>query len=227
MILTNLCLEVEQLLDRDEFQRDSDTALHEVMTLFLDRKRKLIFENVAHDGSHVDCFEGRVTNPGHGIEAMWFAMDLARRRNDRATIELAVDTTLSILKFSWDPEYGGIFAFLDTEGYPPEQLEWDQKPWWAQLEILIALLMSYSLTGRKECWEWFETVHDYTWSHFPDPEYGEWWGYLNRRGEVVLNMKGGKWKGCFHVPRALYRCALELEKLAASETHERGATISG
>ena len=227
MILTNLCLEMEPILDRDEFQRDSDTALREALTLFLDRKRGLIFENVAPDGSHVDCFEGRVINPGHGTEAMWFAMDLARRKNDRATIELAVDMILSILKFGWDPEYGGIFAFLDAEGHPPEQLEWDQKLWWAQLETLIALLMGYRLTGRKECWEWFEKVHEYTWSHFPDPEYGEWFGYLNRRGEVLLNMKGGKWKGCFHLPRALYRCTLELEQLVALDTQQGRSTLSG
>ena len=24
-----------------------------------------------------------------------------------------------------------------------------------------------------------------------------------RNGEKLLNLKGGKWKGCFHVPRAL------------------------
>ena len=216
MILMNLSLEMEPILDRDEFQRDSDTALREVMTLFLDRKRKLIFENIAPDGSHVDCFEGRVTNPGHGTEAMWFAMELARRKKDLETIELAVDTTLSILDFSWDAEYGGMFAFLDADQHPPEQLEWDQKLWWVQLETLIALLMGYSLTRRKECWEWFEKIHDYTWSHYPDSEHGEWFGYLNRRGEVLLKMKGGKWKGCFHVPRALWRCALELERLATS-----------
>ncbi len=52
-----------------------------------------------------------------------------------------------------------------------------------------------------------------TWQHFPDPEYGEWYGYLNRSGEVLLPLKGGKWKGCFHVPRGLYLCMREFEKL--------------
>ncbi|MEA5081995.1 MAG: AGE family epimerase/isomerase, partial [Dysgonamonadaceae bacterium] len=54
---------------------------------------------------------------------------------------------------------------------------------------------------------------DYTWSHFKDPEYPEWWGYLNRKGEVLLDLKGGKWKGCFHVPRGLYQCWKTLEKI--------------
>jgi len=79
----------------------------------------------------------------------------------------------------------------------------------------VALLKGYRLTGRPECWEWFERLHDYTWKHFPDPEYGEWYGYLNRAGEVLLPLKGGKWKGCFHVPRGLYLCLRELEKLPA------------
>jgi hypothetical protein len=73
------------------------------------------------------------------------------------------------------------------------------------VEALVALAMGYSLTGRAGCLDWFRRVHDYTWAHFPDPQYGEWFGYLNRRGEVLLPLKGGKWKGCFHVPRGLYR----------------------
>lgn len=218
MILMSLCVEMEWLLDQHEFQHDADAALQEVMTLFLDRKRKLIFEHVAPDGAHVDCFEGRLINPGHGIEVIWFAMDLAHNKNDQVTIELAVDTTLNMLEFGWDPQHGGIFAFLDVEGYPPELVEWDQKLWWVHLEILVALLMGFSLTRRKECWEWFEKVHHYTWSHFPDPQNGEWFGYLNRRGEVLLNMKGGKWKGCFHVPCALWRCSLELATLARAQS---------
>jgi N-acylglucosamine 2-epimerase len=65
------------------------------------------------------------------------------------------------------------------------------------------------------CWEWYQKLHDYTWSHFPDPEYGEWFGYLNRRGEVLLNLKGGKWKGCFHVPRSLYLCWKQFKLLGS------------
>ena len=51
------------------------------------------------------------------------------------------------------------------------------------------------------------------WSHFKDREYPEWFGYLNRRGEVLLPLKGGKWKGCFHVPRGLYQMWKMLEQM--------------
>ncbi|MDR0728878.1 MAG: AGE family epimerase/isomerase, partial [Prevotellaceae bacterium] len=60
---------------------------------------------------------------------------------------------------------------------------------------------------------WFERLHDYTWSHFKDTDYPEWYGYLNRRGEVLLPLKGGKWKGCFHIPRGLYQCWKTLTEL--------------
>ena len=126
----------------------------------------------------------------------------------------AVDVVLSILEYAWDEEYGGITYFLDAEGRPPLQLEWDQKLWWVHLETLVALAMGYALTGRPACWTWYKKVHEYAWPRFADPEYGEWFGYLNRRGEVLLPLKGGKWKGCFHVPRALYMCWRQFEALS-------------
>jgi N-acylglucosamine 2-epimerase len=214
MILANLTLEMSWLLPSAELERVLDLTVTEVMTDFLDRERGLMFENVAPDGSHVDCFEGRSINPGHGIEAMWFIMDIANRRQDTATINQAVDVVLNILNFAWDDKYGGIYYFMDADGHPPQQLEWNQKLWWVHVETLVALAMGYRLTGRTECWEWYQKVHEYTWTHFADPEHDEWFGYLDRQGDVLLDLKGGKWKGCFHVPRALLMCWQEFAALA-------------
>ncbi len=214
MILANLSLEMDWLLPSDKLEQVLDATVQEVMSDFLDRDRGLMYENVAPDGSHVNSFDGRLINPGHGIEAMWFIMDIANRRKDTKTINQAVDVMLNILNFAWDTEYGGLYYFMDADGHPPQQLEWDQKLWWVHLESLVALAMGYRLTGREACWEWYQKMHDYAWSHFADPEYGEWFGYLNRRGQVLLNLKGGKWKGCFHVPRALYLCGQQFEALS-------------
>jgi N-acylglucosamine 2-epimerase len=218
MILANLTLEMSWLLPSAELERVLDLTVAEVMTDFLDKERGLMYEHVAPDGSHVDCFEGRAINPGHGIEAMWFIMDIANRRQDRATIDRAVDVVLNILDFAWDERYGGIYYFMDADGHPPQQLEWDQKLWWVHVETLVALAMGYRLTGREECWTWYQKVHEYTWQHFADPEHGEWFGYLNRQGEVLLDLKGGKWKGCFHVPRALLMCWREFEEMEGKKT---------
>jgi N-acylglucosamine 2-epimerase len=214
MILANLSLEMEELLEKSVLEETLDMCVSEVMVLFLDKNKNLLFENVKPDGRHIDCFEGRVINPGHGIESMWFLMDIAKHRNDRKLVDDAIDVVLDTLEYGWDKEYGGIYYFLDADGKPPLQLEWDQKLWWVHLEALVALVKAYAMTGRDECLVWFNKVHDYTWQHFSDPENGEWFGYLNRRGEVLIDLKGGKWKGCFHVPRALYLCYKEWKNLA-------------
>lgn len=213
MILANLASEMRWLLEETGEPVNPENFVHDIMKTFLDKERGIIYEYVAPDGSHPDCFDGRLINPGHGLESMWFIMEIAHRRGDHHTIAQAVDAALAILQFGWDKEHGGIFYFLDAAGKPPQQLEWDQKLWWVHVEALVAMLMGYALTGREACWQWFEKLHDYTWRHFPDQQYGEWFGYLNRRGEVLLSLKGGKWKGCFHVPRALFRCWQELHKL--------------
>ena len=206
MILCNLALEIEPLLDEAFIEKTMDTCIHEVMDVFLRPELGgIVVENVNADGSLSDTFEGRQLTPGHAIEAMWFIMDLGKCLNRPELIEKAVQTTLKMIDYGWDKQYGGIYYFMDRKGYPPQQLEWDQKLWWVHIETLISLIKGYQLTGNKECLQWFEKVHHYTWEHFKDPKHREWWGYLNRQGEVLLDLKGGKWKGCFHVPRGLYQ----------------------
>ena len=211
MILANLSLEMDWLLENNQLEQILTQTVGEVMEDFLDSNSGLMYENVTPDGKHLDCYDGRLINPGHGIEAMWFVMDIANRSGNLPLIERAVDVVLNTLDFAWDQEYGGIYYFMDAKGHPPHQLEWNQKLWWVHLETIVALLMGFNLTQRPECRSWFEKVHQYTWQHFPDKSDREWFGYLNRRGEVLLDLKGGKWKGCFHVPRALYLCWQQLE----------------
>ncbi len=213
MILCNLVLEIEDALPGELVEETIEECIREISGDFYDPGKGLLFEHVAPDGKFVNSFEGRLLNPGHAIEATWFIMDLAARKDDESLMEWAVQTMLNMLTYGWDEKYGGIYYFMDARGYPPQQLEWDQKLWWVHLEALVALLKGYAFTGEPECAIWFEKLHDYTWQHFPDPNHGEWFGYLNRQGEVLLHLKGGKWKGCFHVPRALFQCARALEQL--------------
>lgn len=212
MILCNLSLELEHILGPEKVNNFLPQVIHEVMEVFYKPEQGLILENVYQDGSFCDSFEGRLLNPGHAIEAMWFIMDLGKRLNDKALIIKACNIMLDTLEYGWDKEYGGIFYFLDVKSHPTQQLEWDQKLWWVHAEALVALAKGYIYTGDERCAKWFERVHDYTWNHFRDKEYGEWFGYLNRRGEVLLSLKGGKWKGCFHIPRALYQVWKTAEK---------------
>lgn len=215
MILCNLALEIEPLLDAAYLNQTIETCIHEVMEVFLRPELGgLVVENVTLDGKLSDCMDGRHMNPGHAIEAMWFIMDLGKRLNRPELIEKAKDTAIKMAEYGWDKEFGGIFYFMDMKGCPTQELEWDQKLWWVHIETLISMIKGYELTGDERCKEWFEKIHNYVWEHFKDSEYPEWYGYLNRRGEVLLPLKGGKWKGCFHVPRGLFQCWQVLERLS-------------
>lgn len=217
MILCNVALEIEPLLEKDFLDRTIQTCVHEVMDVFYRPELGLIVEHLGTDNRLVDCMDGRQLNPGHAIEAMWFIMDLGKRLGDKSLIEKAKDIALAEAEYGWDKQYGGIFYFMDRLGRPLQQLEWDQKLWWVHIETLITMIKGYELTGDQRCMEWFERVHDYVWNHFMDPEYPEWFGYLNRRGEVLLTLKGGKWKGCFHVPRGLMQVYQTLERIAEKQ----------
>lgn len=212
MILCNMALEIEPMIDKELLDTTIKECLKEVMEVFYRPELGLIVENVTSEGELADTFEGRLINPGHSLEAMWFVMNLGVRLGDKQLIEKAVEIALNTAEFGWDKEYGGIFYFMDRKGAPRVELEWDQKLWWVHIESMITMIKGYQLTGNERCLEWFMRLHDYTWSHFKDMEHPEWYGYLNRRGEVLLPLKGGKWKGCFHVPRGLYQCWKILEK---------------
>ena len=214
MIICNMALEVEDIInDPQLLEKTIDECLHEVLDVFYQPDLGCMLENVSSlDNSRLDCFEGREINPGHNLEALWFMMNLGIRRNDKALVNKCVEISLSVIEMGWDKEYGGIFYFLDSKGAPQQKLEWDQKLWWVHIESAIAMIKGYQLTGNKKCLEWFEKLDEYMWSRFKDPLHPEWFGYLNRRGEMLLPLKGGKWKGCFHVPRGLFEIWQILEK---------------
>lgn len=202
MILLNLIEEIAGN-DREIYRFEAEDCIRR-MLLHVHPDRKLVYENVAPDGSFIDSIEGRLLNPGHAIEAGWFLQHWAQylKRDDLS--EIAINMVRWSHDLGWDTEKGGILYFLDSKGYSPTQLEWNMKLWWPHCEALYAHLLNYSITGDEQDKKRFEMVHDYAFSHFSDPEYGEWFGYLDRDGNVTHRFKGGPYKGCFHVPRALW-----------------------
>ncbi|WP_407427931.1 AGE family epimerase/isomerase [Arcticibacter sp.] len=213
MILSNLSLELEHIVGTPTVDGLIDQVIYEVMEVFYQPESGLIMESVHLDGSFSDSFDGRLVNPGHIIEAMWFMMDLADRRGDVNLMNKCITIALRALEFGWDEQYGGIFYFKDILNRPPQQLEWDQKLWWVHLEALVCMAKGYQYTGNESCKLWFEKLDAYAFEKFADPEYGEWFGYLNRLGQPLLTLKGGKWKGCFHVPRALFKVYESLQSV--------------
>jgi N-acylglucosamine 2-epimerase len=165
-----------------------------------------VLETVGPDGQRGDDPDGRTMNPGHAIEAAWFLLMIARRRGDADLARRALPIIDWSFARGWDPEHGGLLYFVDVAGHPPTQLEHDMKLWWPHCEALVATLLAHAMTGDARYARLYEQVHAWTHAHFPDPEYGEWYGYLHRDGSLSTPLKGGPWKGPFHVPRAQLLC---------------------
>lgn len=211
MILLNL-IEVLAGDDWHRYRPKIETCI-EQMLLHVHNDRQIVFENVSATGDFVNSIEGRRLNPGHAIEAGWFLQHWAQKLGDKSLKEAAIRMVRWSLDRGWDPEHDGIFYFLDSEGYSPTELEWSMKLWWPHTEALYACLLNYSITGSEQDFNDFEMVHNYTFSHFPDPEHGEWFGYLDRYGNVSQRFKGGPYKGCFHTARSLFQCVQLLRRL--------------
>lgn len=204
MILANLGTVLKECIGIDRYDKDVGEAIDIVLNKFWNEKYQVLFENINLDDTFdLESCDGRHLNPGHGLESMWFILQHAERENRPELIPKACNIIKALLKFGWDQDHGGLYYFMDVLGKPHGELTWDMKLWWVHNEAIIATLYGYSLTGDKEFLDWFIKLDGWTWSHFPDPEYGEWFGYLNRRGEPTHKLKGGKWKTFFHLPRCL------------------------
>ena len=212
MILLNLIEEVAGDDDVETYTDEIDQCI-KLMLKHVHEDKKLVLENVGPDGEYMsNSYDGRMLVPGHAIEAGWFLQHWALRlKRDELS-----KTAANIIRWSfdkgWDEKFGGLFYFLDSKGYSPTQLEWNKKLWWPHTEALYGLLQNVTLFDEKEDLLRFNKLRNYTFTHFPDAEHGEWFGYLNRDGSVSQRFKGGPYKGCFHVPRALYLCNQWIEE---------------
>jgi N-acylglucosamine 2-epimerase len=199
-----------------------DDSLHQIRSLFLKRDKGALLENVGPNGEFMDSIQGRCVNPGHAIENAWVMMHEGMHRNDQSLIDDGLWVLDRSIELGWDRKYGGIFHFIDIENKPPLQREWyerewwDMKVWWVHTEAIYALLLAYYLTNRERYLKWFDKVHDWSFKHFPDHRYGEWFGFLSRDGMVENRLKGSLFKGPFHLSRAMLQSMKVLEKMEDS-----------
>lgn len=190
-----------------------DDCITEIERDFLKPEFRCLLENVGPKGEFYDTLDGRQVNPGHSIEAGWFILDEARRRNnDPHLVKLGTTIIDWSYEIGWDPEFGGLLYFKDAKKLPPTEYWHDMKFWWPHNEAIIATLMAYELTGDSKYLRWHKEVHEWAYSHFPDTAFGEWFGYLHRDGSISTPVKGTMWKGPFHLPRMQLYCWKMLEE---------------
>jgi N-acylglucosamine 2-epimerase len=93
--------------------------------------------------------------------------------------------------------------FRDCRNLPPQDYSQDMKFWWPQCETIICSLYAYLATGDEKYYYRHQLISEWTYAHFPDPDYGEWFGYLHRDGTPAQMAKGNLFKGPFHIPRMM------------------------
>ena len=205
MILINVANVLKQVIDDPELDEQTDISLESLTKNFVHPEFKALLETVGPNGEFIDSINGRLINPGHCIETSWFLMEVAERRGDKELLKFALQVLDWSWDWGWDKEFGGIINFRDCKGYPQQDYSQDMKFWWPQCETIIANLYAYKLTGDEKYLERHRIISEWTYAHFPDHEYGEWYGYLHRDGSVAQPAKGNIFKGPFHVPRMMIR----------------------
>lgn len=218
MIMINVASRLKKVIADPELDKQIDESLFKLKNDFMHPEFKALLETVGPAGEFIDTCNGRVINPGHCIETAWFLFDVAM---DRGGDKNLVDLGLTILNWSWDwgwdEIYGGIINFRDCRNLPPQDYSQDMKFWWPQTEAIIANLYAYKLTGNDLYLKRHRQVSEWTYGHFPDKEYGEWYGYLHRDGTVAQPAKGNLFKGPFHIPRMMVKGYQLCQEIMAKE----------
>lgn len=180
----------------------------EVLNHFYVVQKDAVLEFINVDGSFSDTPEGRSCVPGHAIECMWFLITIFEQWKEAENIAKCCRIIRRHIELAWDAEKGGLRLALDIDGKePPFWGKPTYKPWWVQVEALVAT--AYAWKHTKDIWflDMHQKVNAYAFAHYPNG-YGDWYNWLDEDGNVgqtaALPVKDP-----FHLPRGLiYLCEL-------------------
>jgi N-acylglucosamine 2-epimerase len=220
MILINVGSCIRKVVNDPKLTQQIDESIEKLKKYFIHPEFKCLLETVGENGEFIDTNMTRTINPGHCIETSWFIMEEAKLRGwDKPMLDIAMQVFDWSWDWGWDKQYGGIINFRDCKNLPSQDYSQDMKFWWPQCETIIASLYAYLGTGDEKYLYRHERISEWTYAHFPDAEYGEWYGYLHRDGTVAQPAKGNLYKGPFHIPRMMIKgymlCQEILKKLEA------------
>ena len=214
MILINTAARIREVIKDPVLDEQVEKSIHAIKTYFMHPEYKALLEMVGPNGELIDTLNGRVINPGHCIETSWFLLEEAKYRDwDKHIKEMALTILDWSWEWGWDLEYGGIINFRDCKGFPPQDYSQDMKFWWPQTEAVIATLYAYEATGDRRYLDLHRKANEWMLAHLPDPDYGEWFGYLHRDGTVAQSAKGNIFKGPFHIPRMLIKSQILIDEI--------------
>jgi len=213
MIFSLVFHELGHLLNDEAILLAGLQQAEEVMTAFLRPDQGIVYEYVHLDNTLIDSPQGQAIVPGHAIESMWFMIHIYQHWGNKLRIEQAIAAIKSHIEYGWDKQFGGILLSRDCVGGEPWWPFAGSKLWWPQTEALVALLLAYEQAGDDWALNWFEKVHNYAFTHYPVPGYGEWTQKLDRQGKKFTQTVALPVKDPFHLPRSLIYCIELLQRM--------------
>ena len=219
-----ILLETVQLLrDLDDDPRHDQIAakcVDRILSLHYNEEARAVFELVSMDGSPLAPWMGRWVCPGHMCELAWMLIHEGEYRNRDELTAKGLRVADWAMEWGWDKENGGIPNDVNIDGeycmggrlspYAPLKL------WWQMLEAIHANLIAYCTSQEPKFCERYEMVRDWSFEHFADPEYGEWYGILSPEGRLIDGgAKATDIKSCQHTIRTFYQCYRLAQREAA------------
>lgn len=189
-------------LDREDILCEAHSLAVEILTDFYVEEKDAILEFVTTSGEYIDSAMGRACVPGHAVESMWFLIRIFSHYGDSERIEKCIKIIKRHIEIGLDRDKGGLILSVDIDGCePPFWQKPTCKPWWAQVECLVATAYAYKYTRD----EWFMDTHkaflDFVYKYYPSG-HGEWYNWLDfnlcPQESAALPVKDP-----FHLPRAL------------------------
>lgn len=160
------------------------------------------------------------TSYGLNVELAWIVLDavdalgLSREKYRRVILDL-IDHALD---HGFDHERGGLAAYGPLKGdvvaasdLPENRLV---KTWWAQAEMLNALIAAWEWTEQEKYLRAFMKLFDWVQTRQIDHECGDWYQEVDwTTGRPLTYDKGREFKTAFHAARALIRVADGLRRI--------------
>lgn len=114
--ITNILMRVDS--ENIEFYKGrAIECIEDIFTNHVHPELECVLENVGPNGeARVSFTEGRIVNPRHDIEAVWFILEYAKTTKDINLVKRAETIFHWATNSGWDEEYGGLLYFVDALG---------------------------------------------------------------------------------------------------------------
>jgi mannose/cellobiose epimerase-like protein (N-acyl-D-glucosamine 2-epimerase family) len=149
---------------------------------------------------------------GHNAELIWYTLEAARviGRDPHDLLPWAEPAAAALRRDGMTAD-GATFLFGFLAGAATDK----RITFRGQAESMLVFLRLYSLTGKPQYYEAFETTTRWTFAHLVDPRTGWWIPAVDVAGHELTDLPAGMhWIAGLHVTRMLLEAEAVLQRPA-------------